>query len=60
VYADNAYASARQEYVSISYYRSVSLPIMVAFTIAMAILLYRFMVPISVRAKMGKGKGHGR
>ncbi len=60
IYADNAYASAHQEYISISYYRTASLPIMIAFTVAMTILLYRFMVPVSGKAKTGKGKGHGR
>lgn len=49
-YANKAYNLTEEQYNSIEAYKSESLPFIVAFTAAMLILLYKFMIPIK-RAK---------
>lgn len=45
-YAQQAETLAQQQYSNINYYRSRSLPVIVAFTLLMLIVLYKIMVPI--------------
>ncbi|MDE1851900.1 MAG: hypothetical protein KGH69_04410 [Candidatus Micrarchaeota archaeon] len=51
VYANLALGAGKAEYSRISYYRTISIPIMVAFTCAIALLLYRFMRPVNSRKR---------
>lgn len=47
VYANLALESGKAEYSRTSYHRVASIPIMLAFTCAIALLLYRFMRPVN-------------
>ncbi|MDE1823107.1 MAG: hypothetical protein KGI00_01355 [Candidatus Micrarchaeota archaeon] len=46
-YADKAFEAGKAEYLKISYFRTLSVPVMVAFTCAIALLLYRYMRPVN-------------
>lgn len=53
-YANKAYNLTEQQYTTTQSHKSESLPIIAVFTIAMLILLYKFMIPIKkTRRKKG-------
>lgn len=54
-YASEAYSSAEMEYARISYYRSISVPVVGIFTAVMALLLYHFMRPVEQRRARSRG-----
>jgi hypothetical protein len=50
LYAERANESAYGQYKSMGYYKGASLPVIIAFTLLMLALLYKYMVPVKGRA----------